>query len=162
MEAQKKTSTFFSASLSFTIHVWTGYSGGGVAAEARNGDRNRFGNDLFVCGSVQERSCVIRKDVQKAKSMTDHKQSAMQSSTLRAILLILGLPKTIRKVPSQTNDGLLISWLLGTINEEAQPSIDEDAMAFTLWSSLEEQLLPTTIEKEGLLKNMLMTIKKGS
>lgn len=62
----------------------------------------------------------------------------------------------------ETNDGLLISWVLGTINEEAQPSIDEDATAFTLWSSLEEQLLPTTVEKEGLLKNMLMTIKKGS
>nr|GMD97742.1 Retrovirus-related Pol polyprotein from transposon RE1 [Ipomoea batatas] len=61
-----------------------------------------------------------------------------------------------------TNDGLLISWLLGTIKEEAQPSIAEDATAYDVWSSLEEQLLPITIEKEGLLKNMLMTIKKGS
>ena len=61
-----------------------------------------------------------------------------------------------------TNDGLLISWFLGTIKEEAQPSIAKDATAYDVWSSLEEQLLPITIEKEGLLKNMLMTIKKGS
>ena len=61
-----------------------------------------------------------------------------------------------------TNDGLLISWLLGTIKEEAQPSVAEDATAYDVWSSLEEQLLPTTIDKEGLLKTLLMTIKKGS
>nr|GLL27111.1 hypothetical protein L195_g010371 [Ipomoea trifida] len=48
------------------------------------------------------------------------------------------------------------------IKEEAQPSIAEDATTYDVWSSLEEQLLPITIEKEGLLKNMLMTIKKGS
>lgn len=61
-----------------------------------------------------------------------------------------------------TNDGLIISWLLGTIKEEVQPSVTEDSTAYDVWSSLEEQLLPITVEKEGLLKNMLMTIKKGS
>ncbi|XP_074575272.1 uncharacterized protein LOC141831767 [Curcuma longa] len=60
------------------------------------------------------------------------------------------------------NDGLITSWLLSTMREDMQGSIEEIGSACSLWTSLEEQLLPTTIEKEGLLKNMLMTIKKGS
>lgn len=51
---------------------------------------------------------------------------------------------------------------LRTIKEETQPSIVEDATILKVWSSLEVQLQQTTIKKEGLLKNMLLTIKKGS
>ncbi|KAI5673746.1 hypothetical protein M9H77_14110 [Catharanthus roseus] len=36
-----------------------------------------------------------------------------------------------------------------TIKEEAQPSIVEEDTAYDLWNSLEEQLLPTTVEKEA-------------
>ena len=39
--------------------------------------------------------------------------------------------------------------------------LDVDS-AYQGWTSLEEQLIRTTIEKEGLLKNMLVTSKKGS
>lgn len=42
---------------------------------------------------------------------------------------------------------------------KAQPAIYEDATAYLLRSSLEEQLLATTIEKERQLKDMLMIIK---
>ncbi|CAJ2674541.1 unnamed protein product [Trifolium pratense] len=60
-----------------------------------------------------------------------------------------------------TNDGLLCSWLLGTMKEEVLTIIDGDT-AYEIWTSIEEQLLPATIEKARSLKNMLMTIKKGS
>lgn len=49
------------------------------------------------------------------------------------------------------NEGLLNLWLLGMTKEAAQPSIDEDATTYILWSSLEEQLILITIEEEGLL-----------
>ncbi|XP_012856951.1 PREDICTED: uncharacterized protein LOC105976216 [Erythranthe guttata] len=60
------------------------------------------------------------------------------------------------------NDGLLLSWLCGTMNEEMLSSIFDAETARQLWKSLEEQLLPITIEKERNMKNMFMTIKKGS
>ncbi|XP_012851642.1 PREDICTED: uncharacterized protein LOC105971340 [Erythranthe guttata] len=60
------------------------------------------------------------------------------------------------------NDGLLLSWLCGTMNEEMLSSIFDAGTVRQLWKSLEEQLLPITIEKEGNMKNMFMTIKKGS
>ena len=34
-------------------------------------------------------------------------------------------------------------------------------MTYQIWTSLEEQLLPTIVEKEGHLKNMLMILIKG-
>ncbi|KAJ1384304.1 hypothetical protein SESBI_42651 [Sesbania bispinosa] len=61
-----------------------------------------------------------------------------------------------------TNDGLLVSWLLGTMNEDIISSIFGSEIAYDLWTSLEQQPLPMTVEKEGHLKRMLMTIKKGS
>jgi len=60
-----------------------------------------------------------------------------------------------------TNDGLLSSWLLGTMKEEVLTMINGDT-AYEIWTSIKEQLLPATIEKARSLKNMLMTIKKGS
>ena len=33
---------------------------------------------------------------------------------------------------------------------------------YKIWTSIEEQLLLVTMEKEGLLKSMLMSIRKGS
>ena len=62
------------------------------------------------------------------------------------------------------NDGLIISWIFGTIKEEMQSSVleAESTTAYQIWTSLEEQLLPITVEKEGLLKNMIVTSKKGS
>ena len=38
----------------------------------------------------------------------------------------------------------------------------ETGTAFNIWTSLEQQLLPITIENEGNLESMLMKIKKGS
>ena len=61
-----------------------------------------------------------------------------------------------------TNNGLLISWLLGTIKEDTMSSIFGSEMAYQVWTSLEQQLFPIIVEKEGHLKNILMTIKKGS
>ena len=60
------------------------------------------------------------------------------------------------------NDGLLTFWLLGIMNEDIISSIFGLETAYEVWILLEQQLLPMTIEKEGHLKNMLMTIKKGS
>ncbi|TXG48399.1 hypothetical protein EZV62_027693 [Acer yangbiense] len=60
------------------------------------------------------------------------------------------------------NDGLLSSWLLGTMKEEVMSLIySEVDTAYKIWTSIEEQLLPVIVEKEGLLKNMLMSIRKG-
>ncbi|KAK2663956.1 hypothetical protein Ddye_002530 [Dipteronia dyeriana] len=60
------------------------------------------------------------------------------------------------------NDGLLASWLLGTMKEDILSMVIEEAnTAYEVWTSLEQQLLPVTVEKEGNLKNMLMRIKKG-
>ena len=60
-----------------------------------------------------------------------------------------------------SNDGLLTSWLLGTMKEDVLSMIGGET-AYELWTSLEEQLLPVTVEKERNLKNMLITVKKGS
>lgn len=60
-----------------------------------------------------------------------------------------------------TNDGLLCSWLLGTMKEEVLTMINGDT-AYEIWTFVKEHLLPATIEKARSLKNMLMTIKKGS
>ncbi|TXG67687.1 hypothetical protein EZV62_008962 [Acer yangbiense] len=48
------------------------------------------------------------------------------------------------------------------MKEDLQSSIFGSETALQIWTSLEEQLLPVTIEKEGHLKGMLMTIQKGS
>ena len=48
--------------------------------------------------------------------------------------------------------------------KEDVPSMvfEEAGTVFDLWTSLEQQLLPITIENEGNLKSMLMGIKKDS
>lgn len=46
--------------------------------------------------------------------------------------------------------------------EEALNLIVDSKIAYQVWFSLEEQLLSATQEKEALLKNMLMSLKKGS
>lgn len=38
----------------------------------------------------------------------------------------------------------------------------EDSTAYQIWTSIEEQLLPITVEKEGHLKIMLMNLRKGT
>lgn len=60
------------------------------------------------------------------------------------------------------NEGLLNSWLLGMTKEAAQPSIDEGATTYILWSSLEEQLILITIEEEGPLKSLSMILTRYS
>ena len=62
-----------------------------------------------------------------------------------------------------TNDGLLTSWLIGSMKEDFLSMVFEEwGYAFDLWTSLEQQLFPIAINKEGNLKIMLMGIKKGS
>ncbi|KAK2662672.1 hypothetical protein Ddye_001246 [Dipteronia dyeriana] len=62
-----------------------------------------------------------------------------------------------------TNDGLLTSWLLRTIKEDILSMvIDEADTAYEVWTSLEQQLLPVTVEKKDNLKKKLIGIKKGS
>ncbi|KAL5738660.1 hypothetical protein ACOSP7_031421 [Xanthoceras sorbifolium] len=63
----------------------------------------------------------------------------------------------------KTNDGLLTSWLLGTMKEDVLSLVmGETGTAFIVWVALEQHLLPITIEKESNLKRLLMGIKKGS
>lgn len=60
-------------------------------------------------------------------------------------------------------DGLLSPWLLRTIKEEVMSLIYCEAnTAQKIWTSIEEQLFPITVEKEGLLKNILISIRKGT
>ncbi|KAF2294273.1 hypothetical protein GH714_008816 [Hevea brasiliensis] len=59
------------------------------------------------------------------------------------------------------NDGLLTSWLLGTMKEDVLSIINGET-SNEIWTPIEEQLMPAIIEKERNLKIMLMTIKKES
>ena len=52
------------------------------------------------------------------------------------------------------NDGLLVSWLSGIMTVDIFSMINGGETAKDVWSSLEEQLLPNTVEKEALLKNV--------
>ncbi|KAH9666463.1 hypothetical protein KPL70_020649 [Citrus sinensis] len=60
------------------------------------------------------------------------------------------------------NDGLLTSWLLSLMTEEVMSGIVGVENAQQIWSSLEDQLLPMTKEKEVHLMDRLATLKKGS
>lgn len=60
------------------------------------------------------------------------------------------------------NDGLLTSWLLGLMTEEVLKMIVGVEAASQVWSSLKEQLLPMTKEKEVNLTDRLLSLKKGS
>ncbi|XP_059650359.1 uncharacterized protein LOC132296147 [Cornus florida] len=60
------------------------------------------------------------------------------------------------------NDGLLVSWLLGILTEDTHSMIMGSETSKQIWNSLEEQLLPNTIEQEENLKDSLACLKKGS
>ncbi|GLT52666.1 hypothetical protein SLA2020_259920 [Shorea laevis] len=58
------------------------------------------------------------------------------------------------------NDGLLTSWLLGTMNEEALSLVVGCDSAFQIWKSLEDHYLASTKEQEMHLKGQL-AVKRG-
>ncbi|GKV50770.1 hypothetical protein SLEP1_g57465 [Rubroshorea leprosula] len=58
------------------------------------------------------------------------------------------------------NDGLLTSWLLGTMNEEALSLVVSCDTAFQIWKCLKEHYLASTKEQELHLKGQL-AIKRG-
>ncbi|GKV28213.1 hypothetical protein SLEP1_g37295 [Rubroshorea leprosula] len=58
------------------------------------------------------------------------------------------------------NDGLLTSWLLGTMNEEALSLVVGCDSAFQIWKCLKEHYLASTKEQELHLKGQL-AIKRG-
>ena len=60
------------------------------------------------------------------------------------------------------NDGLLTTWLLGTIEEEVLLDLDENCYAHQVWKSIKNKLLPSFKEKEVLLNETLMTLTKGN
>ncbi|GKV27238.1 hypothetical protein SLEP1_g36431 [Rubroshorea leprosula] len=58
------------------------------------------------------------------------------------------------------NDGLLTSWLLGTMNEEALSLVVGCDSAFQIWKCLKEHYLASTKEQELHLKGQLV-VKRG-
>ncbi|GKV19425.1 hypothetical protein SLEP1_g29686 [Rubroshorea leprosula] len=80
-------------------------------------------------------------------------------------------PETISKDKEETenpeyyvwlnNDGLLTSWLLGTMNEDSLSLVVGSNSAYEIWKCLEEHYLASTKEQELQLKGQL-TIKRGS
>lgn len=62
----------------------------------------------------------------------------------------------------KNNDGLLTSWLLGTITEDVLSMIESSDTAYQVWKSLEEQLLSMTKENELHLNEALVSLKKGN
>ncbi|KAK1575743.1 hypothetical protein Q3G72_007932 [Acer saccharum] len=60
------------------------------------------------------------------------------------------------------NDGLLTTWLMRNIETEVLISLENITSAHKVWKSIEEQILPTTVEKEMILNDTLMSLKKGS
>lgn len=62
----------------------------------------------------------------------------------------------------ESNDSLLTSWLLGLMTEEVLSSNIGMETAFHLWTSLEDQLLPVTKEKEVYLRDRMLTLKKNN
>ncbi|KAI3458706.1 hypothetical protein Pfo_015369 [Paulownia fortunei] len=63
--------------------------------------------------------------------------------------------------PWITNDGLLMSWLLGNMKEEVLNMIFGGDTVYSIWKSLQEQLLPDIEENEAQLKNNLYALSKG-
>lgn len=60
------------------------------------------------------------------------------------------------------NDGLLTTWLLGTITEEVLLDLEDTSSARNIWQSIENIMLPQSKEKEILLTDSLMSLTKGS
>ena len=60
------------------------------------------------------------------------------------------------------NDGLLKVWMLSNISPEVIVSLENISSASKIWKSVEELILPTTVEREILLHDALMSLKKGN
>lgn len=60
------------------------------------------------------------------------------------------------------NDGLLTTWLIGTISEEVLLDLEDASSAHNIWQSIENMMLPQSKEKEILLTDSLMSLTKGS
>ena len=58
------------------------------------------------------------------------------------------------------NDGLLKVWILSNISPEVLVSLENVSSASQIWTSVEELILPTTVEKEMLLHDTLMSLEK--
>ena len=58
------------------------------------------------------------------------------------------------------NDGLLKVWIFSNISPEVFISLESVNSASQIWKSIEELILPTTVEKEMLLNDALMSLKK--
>lgn len=54
------------------------------------------------------------------------------------------------------------AWLLRNIETEVLIALENKTPAYKVWKSIEEQVLSHNIEKEMMLDNILMTLKKGS
>ncbi|KAG8392005.1 hypothetical protein BUALT_Bualt01G0246600 [Buddleja alternifolia] len=60
------------------------------------------------------------------------------------------------------NDGLLMSWLIGNMKEEVLSMLFGADTSYSVWKSLQEQLLPNTEENQAQLKNSLYALYKGT
>lgn len=59
------------------------------------------------------------------------------------------------------NDGLLVTWLLGTMSIDILNYTFGLDTTFLIWSAFKEHLLPATKEKQNFLIDSLMGLKKG-
>ena len=60
------------------------------------------------------------------------------------------------------NDGLLTAFLLKNIETEVLVTLEDVGSAYRVWKSIEQQILPITIEKEMILNESLMSLQKGN
>ena len=60
------------------------------------------------------------------------------------------------------NDGLLKVWMLSNVSPEVIVALENVSSVSQIWKSIEELILPTTVEKEILLHDALMSLKKGN
>ena len=58
------------------------------------------------------------------------------------------------------NDGLLTAWILSNISTEVLISLENVSSASNVWKSIEELILPITVEKEMVLNDALMSLKR--
>ncbi|KAK2640993.1 hypothetical protein Ddye_022756 [Dipteronia dyeriana] len=112
---------------------------------------------------------IVGDDQEKAKKIICGALVVISASTNDFSLNFYGIP--IRRFQfitiSAYQDFLLNKLqsfvkLLGIIVEDNLSMVMGCETAKAIWSSLEEQLLPNTIEKEVILKDSLATLKKGS
>jgi hypothetical protein len=70
--------------------------------------------------------------------------------------------KNAQKVQWVMNDGLLTSWLLSNMKEEVLSMIYGGDTAYSIWTTVHDQLLPNTEDSEAQLKNNLYGLSKGT